>query len=99
MILVHSTCIANTGYNLLAAIVEKVSGKSFREWTDENIFAPLNMSSSHFLDDHKKVIKNLAYSYYRQGDEFAKSSTGLTAYGSSSLFTTVEDLSQMGDQF
>ena len=83
---------SNTGYNLLAAIVEKVSGKSFREWTDENIFEPLNMSASHFLDDHKKVIKNLAYSYHRAGNEFAKSSTGLTAYGSSSLFTTVEDL-------
>ena len=32
---------SNTGYNLLAAIVEKVSGKSFREWTHENIFEPL----------------------------------------------------------
>jgi CubicO group peptidase (beta-lactamase class C family) len=85
---------SNTGYNLLAAIVEKVSGKSFREWADENIFAPLNMTTSHFLDDHKRVIKNLAYSYYRSEDGFAKSSTGLTAYGSSSLFTTVEDLSK-----
>jgi CubicO group peptidase (beta-lactamase class C family) len=83
---------SNTGYNLLAAIVAKVSGKSFREWTDENIFIPLNMSSSHFLDDHKKVIKNLAYSYYPLGKEFTKSPTGLTAYGSSSLFSTVEDL-------
>jgi len=85
---------SNTGYNLLAAIVEKVSGKSFRVWTHENIFEPLNMSASLFLDDHKMVIKNLAYSYYRSGNEFAKSSTGLTAYGSSSLFTTVEDLSK-----
>lgn len=85
---------SNTGYNLLAAIVAKVSGKSFREWTDENIFIPLHMSSSHFLDDHTKVIKNLAYSYYRSGNGFAKSPTGLTAYGSSSLFTTVDDLSK-----
>jgi CubicO group peptidase (beta-lactamase class C family) len=83
---------SNTGYNLLAAIVAKVSGKSFREWTDENIFTPLNMSSSHFLDDHKKVIKNLAYSYYPSDKDFVKNPTGLTAYGSSSLFTTVEDL-------
>ncbi len=83
---------SNTGYNLLAAIVAKVSGKSFREWTEENIFSPLNMNSSHFLDDHKKIIKNLAYSYDRSGNEFSKSPTGLTAYGSSSLFTSVEDL-------
>ena len=85
---------SNTGYNLLAAIVEKVSGKSFREWMHENIFVPLNMKASHFLDDHKMVIKNLAYSYSRSDNNFAKSSTGLTAYGSSSMFTTVEDLSK-----
>jgi len=85
---------SNTGYNLLAAIIAKVSGKTFREWTDENIFTPLQMNSSHFLDDHSTVIKNLAYSYDRSGDEFRKSATGLTAYGSSSLFTTVEDLSK-----
>ncbi len=29
---------SNTGYNLLAEVVARVSGKSFREWTDENIF-------------------------------------------------------------
>jgi CubicO group peptidase (beta-lactamase class C family) len=85
---------SNTGYNLLAAIVAKVSGKTFREWTDENIFTPLQMSSSHFLDDHSTVIKNPAYSYYPSGDEFRKSVTALTAYGSSSLFTTLEDLSR-----
>src|SRR3546814_11007776 len=31
---------SNTGYNLLARLVERVSGKSFREWTQENIFSP-----------------------------------------------------------
>jgi len=83
---------SNTGYNLLAAIVAKVTGKSFREWTDENIFEPLHMETSHFLDNHTKVMKNLAYSYSPSGNEFVKSPTGLTAYGSSSLFTTVDDL-------
>lgn len=85
---------SNTGYNLLAAIVAKVSGKTFRDWTDENIFTPLQMNSSHFLDDHARVIKNVAYSYYRSDDEFRKNVSALTAYGSSSLFTTVEDLAK-----
>ena len=85
---------SNTGYNLLASIVAKVSGKSFREWTEKNFFAPIKMNSSHFLDDHSTVIKNLAYSYHRSSDQFRKSNTGLTAYGSSSLFSTVEDLAK-----
>ena len=83
---------SNTGYNMLVAIVAKVSGKSFREWTDENIFSPLHMNSSHFLDDYRKIVKNMAYSYKRLGNDFVKSPTELTAYGSSSLFTSVDDL-------
>lgn len=85
---------SNTGYNLLAAIVKKVSGKSFREWTDENIFKPLQMNSSHFQDDYTKIIRNLAYSYTPGNNEFLKVPGSLTAYGSSSLFTTVQDLSK-----
>jgi CubicO group peptidase (beta-lactamase class C family) len=85
---------SNTGYNLLAAIVEKVSGKSFGNWTDERIFKPLQMNASRFQDDYTRLIKNLAYSYSPAGNEFVKSPGALTAYGSSSLFTTVEDLSK-----
>ncbi|HWA33118.1 MAG TPA: serine hydrolase domain-containing protein [Cyclobacteriaceae bacterium] len=83
---------SNTGYNMLAAIVEKISGKSFREWSDENIFKPLAMNNSHFLDNHKAIIRNMAYSYSVSEGEIAKSPSALTAYGSSSLFTTVDDL-------
>jgi len=85
---------SNTGYNLLAAIVEKVSGTSFRSWTEKNIFKPLSMNASQFQDEYTRVIKNLAYSYEPAENDFAKSSGALTAYGSSSLFTTVEDLNK-----
>jgi len=85
---------SNTGYNLLAAIVEKVSGKSFREWTEENIFKPVKMNSSQFQDDYTRIIKNLAYSYNPANNGFSKIPGALTAYGSSSLFTTVQDLSK-----
>ncbi len=83
---------SNTGYNLLAAIVEKTTGKTFREWTDENIFRPLQMGSSHFQDDYTRIINNPAYSYEREGDGFRKIPGELTAFGSSSLFTSVDDL-------
>jgi CubicO group peptidase (beta-lactamase class C family) len=83
---------SNTGYNLLAAIVEKVSGKSFREWTDERIFKPLKMNSTHFMDDSNRIIKNLAYSYYFENNEFFKYPNVLSAYGASSLHTSLDDL-------
>jgi CubicO group peptidase (beta-lactamase class C family) len=83
---------SNTGYNLLAVTVERVTGKSFREWTDENIFTPLQMLNSHFLDEESKIVKNMAYSYHKENDVYHKNMTGLTALGSSSLFTNVDDL-------
>lgn len=83
---------SNTGYNLLAAIVAKVSGEPFRVWTDEHIFRPLDMRSSQFLDDHRKIIRGLAYSYSPSDPGFSKAPDALTAYGSSSLFTSLDDL-------
>jgi len=85
---------SNTGYNMLALIVEKVTGKTFPVWADENIFKPLQMNSSQVLKDYSTVIKDVAGSYYLDGLKYHKSSDMLTAWGSSSIFTTVEDLSK-----
>ncbi len=83
---------SNTGYNLLAEIVERTTGQRFREWTDQNIFQPLNMDQTLFLDDHSEVIKNRAVGYYRTDDGFHYAPNTLTALGSSSLYSTTTDL-------
>lgn len=86
---------SNTGYNLLAEIVERITGSSFREWTDANIFKPLAMTSSHFHDDHQMVLKNRAYSYQAvENGGFKHAVNNTTALGSSSLYSTVEDLAK-----
>lgn len=86
---------SNTNYNLLAEVVARVTGKSFRAWTDENIFRPLGMTSSHFRDNIGEVFPNRAFSYTRAGDSSWRSvGNGLLAQGSSSLFTTAEDLAK-----
>jgi CubicO group peptidase (beta-lactamase class C family) len=85
---------SNTGYNLLAVTVERVSGKTFRQWTDDHIFNPLQMTNSHFLDEESRLIRNMAYSYHKEEDGYHKNMTGLTAVGSSSLFTNVDDLTK-----
>jgi CubicO group peptidase (beta-lactamase class C family) len=86
---------SNTNYNLLAEIVARVTGKSFRAWTDENIFRPLGMTSSHFRDNVGEVFPNRAFSYTRAGDSTWRiAGNGLLAQGSSSLFTTADDLAK-----
>ncbi|MEB0280891.1 MULTISPECIES: serine hydrolase domain-containing protein [unclassified Mucilaginibacter] len=86
---------SNTGYNLLAAIVEKVTGQSFTTWTDEHIFKKMAMTKSFFLSDDNKLIMNEAYPYSEGGQSvFSKLQNVLTAYGSSSLYTNLNDLSK-----
>lgn len=86
---------SNTGYNLLAEVVERVTGDSFREWTDTHIFKPLNMTNSHFHNDYEMILKNRAYSYQAvENGGFKHAVNNTTALGSSSLYSTVEDLAK-----
>ncbi len=83
----------NTGFTLLAEVVSRVSGQTFAEFTRERIFDPLGMSNTLFYDDHEKIVKNRAYSYYANDGTFKKSVLSYANVGATSLFTTVEDLS------
>lgn len=86
---------SNTGYNLLAELVQRVSGLSFREWTDQHIFQPLGMANTRFLDDHTEIIPDRANGYYRDRyGIFHASTNNLMALGSSSLFSTTTDLAK-----
>lgn len=87
---------SNTGYTLLAVIVERVSGQSFRDYTDANIFKPLGMTNTHFHDDHERIVKNRAYSYASAGPGggFKAAPLNYANVGATSLFTTAEDLAR-----
>lgn len=85
---------SNTGYNLLAEIVAKVTGKSLSEWEAQNIFMPLGMTHTLIQDDDRSIIKGRAVSYFEEGDSFGMSKDMLTAYGSSATFTSINDLSK-----
>lgn len=83
----------NTGFTLLAEVVARVSGVSYATFTEERIFKPLNMINTLFYDDHEKIVKNRAYSYYSDSAGYKKSVLSYAIVGATSLFTTVEDLS------
>jgi CubicO group peptidase (beta-lactamase class C family) len=92
---------SNTGFTLLAIIVKRVSGVSFREFTDKNIFQPLGMTHTHFRDDHEEVIKHDALGYEQDGDgkPYRMSLTNFDTAGATSLHTTVEDLQLWDENF
>jgi CubicO group peptidase (beta-lactamase class C family) len=91
---------SNTGFTLLAEIVERVTGQLFRAWTEQHIFAPLGMENTHFHDDHRTIVPNRAYSY--QSDPaggFKKAVLSYANVGATSLFTTLDDLTKWAANF
>jgi CubicO group peptidase (beta-lactamase class C family) len=90
---------SNTEYTLLALIVKRVSGMSFREFTTRNIFEPLGMKNTHFRDDHAEIVKDNAYGYAPEEDGFRLSNTQFDTVGATSLHTTVEDLALWDENF
>ena len=84
---------SNSGYFLLGVIVNRVSGKSLRQFAEENIFEPLNMNNSRFHDDYAELIKKRATGYYDRGKgEYKNFISTFDCVGSGGLFTSVEDL-------
>jgi CubicO group peptidase (beta-lactamase class C family) len=84
----------NTGYTLLAEVIARASGLSFRAFCAERIFKPLGMQSTHFHDDHTEIVPNRAYSYDPHEGGYRHAVLSYATAGATSLFTTVEDLAR-----
>jgi CubicO group peptidase (beta-lactamase class C family) len=91
---------SNTGFTLLAIIVERVAGKSLAEFSRERIFQPLGMSHTLIQDDHHRVVKGRATSYRpaRGGGYECMSFSDSTA-GQTGVVCDVEDLAKWDRNF
>jgi CubicO group peptidase (beta-lactamase class C family) len=91
---------SNSGYLLLAEIVERVSGKTLRQFVDERIFRPLEMRVSLFRDDHTEMIEHRASGYAPLEDGgFRIAESHYDMVGDGSVFTTVRDLYRWDQNF
>lgn len=85
---------SNSNYVLLAAIVEKVSGTSFRNFTDSIIFQPLGMHASIFADDPSALMPGLAPSYFYTNGRWHQSRQNVYTLGDGGLFTSLSDMAK-----
>lgn len=93
---------SNTGFTLLAVVVERVTGKTLREFTKERIFDPLDMDNTHFHDDHQMIVENRTWAY--EPDEngafgLKNSIPDFDVVGATSLFTTAHDMAAWDRNF
>ena len=89
----------NTGYNLAAILVGRVTGKSFAEFTREAIFQPLGMSSSSWRDDFRRIVPKRAIAYSPDGTSFALNMPFENVHGNGGMLTTVGDLLRWNTNF
>lgn len=83
---------SNTGYVVAATLVERASGKTFQQFTQERLFGPLGMTNTHWRVDHRVVVPGRAAAYagtpatgFRNDHPFTR------VYGAGGLNTTVDD--------
>ncbi len=83
----------NTGYYLLAVIIQNVTGKSFEENLHERILDPLNMKNSG-VDRNIRILQNRAVGYYKQLTGYMHDPYFLmtNALGAGDMYSTVEDM-------
>ncbi|TVP54657.1 MAG: class A beta-lactamase-related serine hydrolase [Gemmatimonadales bacterium] len=82
----------NTGYNLMAVLVERVSGESFADFSDERIFAPLGLTHTEWRDDYQRVVPGRSSAYSPSGNGFRINRPIEDVHGNGGLLTTVGDL-------
>jgi len=87
---------SNSGYALLALVVERVSGVSFAEFLRGNIFAPLGMRHTHMNLRTAPADSRRAYGYSRRSNGWERTDQSRTSYvlGDGGIYSSVEDLAR-----
>jgi CubicO group peptidase (beta-lactamase class C family) len=83
----------NSAYILLGAVIEKISGETYEQFVEEEIFKKLGMKHSRY-GHHEEIIPLRAAGYTRDDDGFRNADyVSMThPYAGGSLMSTVDDL-------
>lgn len=91
---------SNLAYFLLSHVVESVSGKTLREFAEEEIFGRLGMDASLFNDNVNQPVRNRADGYRRMDDgSWEIFMTNLSYVGDGGVFTNLDDFIKWDQNF
>ncbi len=84
-----------SGFQLLVTIVERVTGQSFPDYVQQNIFKPAGVKSTTYCDDFT-LTRGLGHAYRKFGTTYVEARENGMAYNSDLRFcSTVGDLLQL----
>ena len=90
---------SNSGYNLAAIIVSRVSGMPFAEFTRTRLFEPLGMTKTSWRDDYERIVPGRAIGYQEVKGTFRQDMPFEDVHGNGGLLTTVGDLLKWNQNF
>jgi CubicO group peptidase (beta-lactamase class C family) len=91
---------SNTGYTLLASVIERATGKPFAAFAGEHVFTPLGMTVTHYHVDATRLIRDRAMAYERgaSGPLLLDTPSNERA-GAGGVFTNIPDLLRWDENF
>src|SRR4029077_10344027 len=84
---------SNYATSLVGYIVQRVSGKSFDQYAQDNIFSPLEMQRTTFVQPLPDNLKTLMSNGYKKASQKAQPFEVVEAYPAGSVSTTAKDMS------
>jgi CubicO group peptidase (beta-lactamase class C family) len=82
----------NSGYNLLAILVERAAHVPFAEFTRREFFQPLGMAHTSWRDDFTRLVPGRAQAYAPAAGHWKLDMPFEDVHGNGGLLTTVGDL-------
>ncbi|MFZ0760334.1 MAG: serine hydrolase domain-containing protein, partial [Candidatus Sulfotelmatobacter sp.] len=87
---------SNSGYAVLAMIVEKVSVEPFGEFLQERIFKPLKMKNTLAYEKGKNEVPHRAYGYSKKDNGWVQTDQSPTSavLGDGGIYSSLDDLAK-----
>ena len=87
---------SNSGYAVLAMIVEKVSGKPFGQFLHERIFTPLKMNNTLAYEKGKNEVPHRAFGHTQEKNGWRDTDQSPTSavLGDGGIYSSIDDLAK-----
>ena len=87
---------SNSGYALLALIVERASGEGFAAYLRKRIFLPLGMHHTVAFEAGVSAVAHRAFGYSAAGESWVRTDQSLTSatLGDGGIYSSVDDLAK-----